>query len=159
MIVYSFAWRKQGHSPCNVRLAEAAIRALKYYNEEMMIFAQRPTAAVLKERGVDCNAIKKTPGYEGSEQPTEQAAEAFRRAGIMEVIPIAHTPLQLWKCVGLVRIAGFKTPSFLKLMWLIGWIGFDWLSAQPWTRDPFRMVFYTIRQVFFGYRPPPEYSE
>lgn len=125
----------------------------------MVIYAQRTVAAVLAEKGIRCNIIPKTPGYEGSEQPTHFAAEGFRQKGITVVIPVAQPILQLTKVMGLVRKEGFKTPSFLQLCSMIGWIGLDRLSEQPWTRDPFRLVFYTLAQMFLGYRPPAKYSE
>lgn len=108
---------------------------------------------------MEIHVVKKCSGYEGSEDVAEQAAEIFRAKGITEVIPVAQPVLQLVKCVQLFRKAGFKTPSFWKLCWMIGWIGFDRLSEQPWTRDPFRLVFYTARQVLFGYKPPAHLSE
>lgn len=159
MIVYSFAWRTKGHSPCNVRLALAAQHIANSLDEPVRIFAQRTIARVLRERGVECQVVEKRPGYEGSEEVTCQAAELFRRLGITEVIPVAQPCLQLTKCIRLVRSAGFTTPSFGRLIQMIGWIGFDTQSVQPATRDPFRLVYYTARQILFGYRPPMEQSE
>lgn len=160
MIVYSFAWRRKGHSPCNIRLAKAATRIAKAQSEPVLILAQRTTARILRELGIECHVVQKRPGvYEGSEEPTRQAVEIFREKGIKEVIPVAQPLLQLTKCIQLVRKEDFRTLSFWKLARMIGWIGFDWLSVQPATRDPFRLVFYTARQILFGYRPPPELSE
>jgi hypothetical protein len=158
MIVYSFAWRRNENSPCNVRLALAAKRIMKAQAEPILIFAQRTTASVLKEFGVDCYVVKKQSGYEGSEESTRQAVELFRQKGVTEVIPVAQPVFQLTKCIQLVRKEGFKTLSFWKLARMIGWIGFDRLSVQPATRDPFQLVFYT-KQILFGYRPPQEQSE
>ena len=159
MIVYSFAWRRKEHSCCNIRLAKAAKR-IALVSGSFRIVAQRTTAAVLQELGVkDVFVVKKRPGYEGSKDVTDQAAEVFRAEGITEVIPIAQPLLQLTKCIQLVRKAGFRTLSFWKLCRMIGWIGFDRKSVQPWTRDPVRLVFHAFRQIFFGYQPPPELSE
>ena len=159
MIVYSFAWRRKEHSPCNIRLAKAAKRIAAATGEPVKIVAQKTTAAVLQELGASVLVVKKRSGYEGSEDLTGQAAEVFRAEGISEVIPVAQPFLQLTKCIQLVRKAGFKSPSFWKLCRMIGWIGFDRKSVQPWTRGPVRLVFYTFRQMFLGYRPPPELSE
>lgn len=165
MIVFSFAFRKEGHSSCNVRLAQAAKRIVEKIaaeeDEFVVVVAQRTTAAILKELGVPvAHVIKKMPGYEGSEEVLRQAEEIFRmNPEITEVIPVAQPFLQLTKCVQLVKNAGYVCWSFLRLVWEIGWIGFDWHSVQPWTRDLFRLVFYTFRQMFLGYKPPPELSE
>ncbi len=161
MIVYSFAWRKKGHSPCNVRLGRAAKRIIKKQGKdvEIVVFAQRTTAAVLKELGVECHVTMKKPGYEGSEEPTRQATELFRARGITEVIPVANPFLHLFKCIQLVQKEGFKTLSFWELAEMIGWIGFDKKSEQPGTRGPLMLVYYTAQQILFGYRPPVEQSE
>lgn len=159
MIVYSFAWRTEGHSPCNIRLAEAAKRIDAMDTEPIMIFAQRTTARALKELGISCHIVQKVPGYEGSEEVTRQAAELFRKHGIVEVIPVAQPVLQLTKCILLIRKEGFITQPFQHLAGQIGWIGFDACSVQPATRDPIRLVLYTVCQTLFGYRPPIEKSE
>ena len=159
MIVYSFAWRKKGHSPCNIRLAEGAKRIIEAQDEPVLVFAQRTTALVLKELSVECQIVPKRSSYEGSEVLTRQPAEVFKENGITEVIPVAQPFLQLTKCIQLVHKEGFRTPSFFKLVSLIGWIGFDRESVQPWTRGLFRLVFYTARQILFSYKPPPELSE
>lgn len=159
MIVYSFAWRKRGNSPCNVRLARAAKRIIKSHDKEVVVFAQRTTAAVLREIGVECHVTKKKPGYEGSEEPTRQAVELFRAKGITEVIVVANPFLHLFKCIQLVQKEGFKTLSFWELAEMIGWIGFDRKSEQPGTRGPLRLVYYTAKQILTGYRPPVEQSE
>lgn len=159
MIVYSFAWRKKGHSPCNVRLAVAAKRIIEIQEEPVLVFAQRSTALVLKELGVECFIVQKRPGYEDSKEVTRQAIELFQKKSIKEVIPVAQPCFQLTKCIQLVRREGFETISFLKLARMIGWIGFDWLSIQPYTRDPIRLLFYTIWRTLFHYKPPPEQSE
>ena len=160
MIVFSFAWRRDGQSLCNVRLAQAAQRIIDGTNEEVVVVAQRTTAAVLRRLRISVtHVIEKRPGYEGSEEVVRQAAVIFGRQGVREVIPVAQPILQLTKCIQLVRKAGFRTPSFWKLCRMIGWIGFDRKSVQPWTRGPVRLVLYTMRQMFFGYRPPPELSE
>lgn len=159
MIVYSFAWRHYGHSPCNIRLAMAAQQIIKAEKDLVIVFAQRTTAQILQALGVKCHTVKKQPGYEGSEEPTRQATELFRQNGITEVIPVAQPFLLLTKCIWLVRKEGFQTPSFWKLARMIGWVGFDWHSVQPATRGPLRLVFYTILQILFGYRPPAEQSE
>lgn len=159
IIVFSFGWRENGHSPCNVGLALAAQRIAKAQGEPVEIFAQRTTAAELRKLGVVCHVTKKMSGYEGSEEPMRQAALLFKEMGIIEVIPVAHTFLHLYKCIGLVRREGFKSPAFWKLAPMIGWIGFDPLSVQPATRGPLRCLFYTVRQILFGYRPPVDQSE
>lgn len=159
MIVYSFAWRTIGHSPCNVRLAEAVMRIVEAEQEEVLIFAQRTTAKILRRFNVECHVVQKQPGYEDSKEVTRQAAELFRQKGIKEVILVAQPFLQLVKCLQLVRKEGFTTWSFWKLVRAIGWIGFDRLSVQPQTRGPIRLVFYTVMQMVFGYKPPPEQSE
>lgn len=159
MIVYSFSFRKNGVSPCNTRLALSAKRISESLEEPVVIFAQRTTASLLRKIGVPCYEVHKRVGYEGSEEVTEQAAKVFKKLGITEVIPVAQPFYQLIKCISLVRKYGFKTFSFFKLARLIGWIGFDRDSVQPWCRDPFRLTFYTIRQIFFGYHPPAELSE
>lgn len=159
MIVFSFAWRREGQSPCNIRLAQAAKRIIDMDGKPVVVVAQRTTALVLQRLGVPVATVEMRLGYEGSEEVIRQASVAFRRQGVREVIPIAQPFLQLTKCVQLVRKAGFRTPSFWKLCRMIGWIGFDPQSAQPWTRGPVRLVFYTMRQMLLGYRPPPELSE
>ena len=159
IIVYSFAWRKVGHSRCNVRLAEAAKRIAQAQHEPVLIIAQRSTAKVLQELGIPCEIVQKRTGYEGSEEVTLQAADLFRRHNITAVIPVAQPFLQLTKCIQLVRRQGFTTPSLRTLLPMIGWIGFDQLSVQPATRGVYHLVFYTARQVLFGYRPPVEQSE
>ena len=167
MIVFSFAWRRNSQSPCNIRLAQAAFRIAEGETESLpIVVAQRTTLAAMETLGVpdglvflDIHTIQKRLGYEGSEDVVEQAAKVFRAHGVTEVIPVAQPVLQLTKCVQLVRKAGFRTPSFWKLCRMIGWIGFDWQSAQPWTRDPVRLVFYTFRQVVFGYKPRQHLAE
>lgn len=159
MIVYSFGWRRQGHCPCNVRLARAAKRIIETQKEPILVFAQRTTASILKEIGVECYVVQKQAGYEGSEEPTRQAAKIFEENGIEEVIPVAQPFLHLTKCIFLVQREGFRTMSFWKLVRMIGWIGFDRFSVQPAAKDPFRLIFYTIQQIIFGYRPPLEQSE
>jgi len=123
-----------------------------------VVVAQRTVALILEELGVRCHVVKKRSGYEGSEEVTRQAAEIFRDLEMEEVVPVAQPVLQLIKCAGLIRKAGFAIPSFWRLVWMIGWIGFDKRSVQPWTRDPFRLVWYTARQILFGYKPPSELS-
>lgn len=161
IIVFSFAWRENSHSPCNVRLAKAAKRIIDGANGTVVVVAQRSTAATLRELGIPvAHVVEKRPGYESSEEVVRQAARIFWERGVKEeIIPVAQPFLQLTKCIQLVRKAGFRTPSFWKLCRMIGWIGFDRQSAQPWTRGPVRLVFYTFRQMFLGYHPPPELSE
>jgi len=168
VIVFSFAWRKEGHSPCNVRLAKAAIRIvreLEKSGEMVVVVAQRTTAAVMEELGLSVDlVIQKRAGYEGSEEVVAQADEWFKTYGIngdriTKVIPVANPFIHLFKCIQLVQKKGFKTLSFWKLARMIGWIGFDRRSEQPATRGPIRLVFYTARQVLFGYRNPVEQSE
>ena len=159
MIVYSFAWRRNGHSPCNVRLAEATRRIIAESDGPFVIHAQRSVAIILEEMGIGCDSTRRIIGYEGSEEPNRQGAELFRQIGITEVIPVANPFIHLIKCMGLVRAEGFKTPSFWRLVRMIGWIGFDRESVQPATRDPFRFMFYAAKQVLFGYRSPAEESE
>lgn len=163
MIVFSFALREREPNPCNIRLARAAERIIfkeEFKEEDIVVVAQRTVSLALHERLVSIDhVVQKKPGYGGSEEVVRQAAEVFRRYGITEVIPVAQPFLLLTKCVQLVRKAGFRVPSFPKLCRMIGWIGFDWYSRQPWTRDPIRLVYYTMRQIVFGYRPPPELSE
>lgn len=160
MIVFSFALRDKEPNPCNVRLAKAAKRILDKSGEPVMIVARRATALALQKIGVPAvHVIQKRPGYEGSEGMVQQAALVFWIKGVKEVIPVAQPFLQLTKCIQLVRRGGFKTPSFWELCRLIGWIGFDPESKQPWTRGPARLAFYAIRQIFLGYKPPPELSE
>jgi len=159
MIVYSFAWRKKGDSPCNIRLALAAKKIAEAQSDTVVIVAQRTTAKILRSYGIACQSVTRQPGYEGSEEPTRQAANIFRQAGITKVIPIAQPCLQLTKCIGLIRKQGFATPSFWRLVRIIGWIGFDRQSVQPATRDPFRLVWYAGRQILCGCRPPVEQSE
>ena len=127
--------------------------------EPVIIFAQRTTAVALEELGVKCFIVIKSQGYEGSEEVTRQMSHLFKVLGITEVIPVAQPFLHLNKCIQLVKDAGFKTQSFWQLVQMIGWIGFDKMSVQPATRGPLRLVFYTIRQIVFGYRPPIEQSE
>jgi hypothetical protein len=159
MIVYSFGWRRNGHSPCNIRLAMAAKRIIDSQEGQVLVFAQRTTASVLKELGVECCVAQKSSGYEGVEAPTQQAAELFWKENIMDVIPVAQPMFLLTRCIWLVRKSGFRTLSFRRLVRMIGWIGFDRLSVQPWTRGPVRLVLYMLAQMFFGYRPPEELSE
>jgi len=169
MIVFSFGWRRNDYSHCNIRLARSAFRivAETETDEPLVVLFQRTVAEATEVLGIlplpdpilNFYVADKRPGYEGSEEVVRQAAEIFRKHGITEVLPIAQPVLQLTKCVQLVRKAGFRTPSFWKLCRMIGWIGFDRKSVQPWTRGPVRLVLYTMRQMFFGYRPPPELSE
>ncbi|MBI2003448.1 MAG: hypothetical protein HYS78_00485 [Parcubacteria group bacterium] len=160
MIVFSFGWRRKGHSSCNIRLAKAAKRIIDVADDTVIVVAQRTTTVVLREFGISVeHTVERCPGYEGSEEVVRQAAAVFRRYRITEGIPVAQPFLQLTKCVQLVRKAGFMTPSFWKLCRMIGWIGFDRQSAQPWTRGPVRLVLYTFRQMFLGYRPPRYLSE
>lgn len=159
MIVYSFAWRRVGQSPCNVRLAVAAHRIASQQHEPVTIVAQRTVYDILNGLRFPCLPIEKRSGYEGSEAVTEQADAIFRRLGIREVIPVAQPVFQLTKCLRLVRTAGYKTPDFWDLAHRIGWIGFDPQSVQPATRDPFSLLYYTARQILTGYRPPVEQSE
>ncbi|MEK7659466.1 MAG: hypothetical protein AAB338_02335 [Patescibacteria group bacterium] len=160
MIVFAFALRRIGQSPCNIRLAQAAKRIIDEADDTIVVVVQRTTAIALRELGISVkHIIERRPGYEGSEEVVRQAARVFRQKGIKEVILVAQPFLQLTKCIQLVRKAGFRTPSFWKLCRMIGWIGFDRQSVQPWTRGPVRLVFYTFRQMFLGYRPPPELSE
>jgi hypothetical protein len=159
MIVYAFAWRRKGDSPCNKHLSQAAKRIVCAHDGPVVIHAQRTTAKLLREMGIECHQTEKRPGYEGSEEPTRQAAELFREKGITEVIVVANPFLHLVKCIQLVRKEGFKTPSFWELDDMIGWIGFDKHSEQPATRGPIRLIYYTLRQMLFGYRPPVEQSE
>ncbi|HEY4520571.1 MAG TPA: hypothetical protein VJJ72_02100 [Candidatus Paceibacterota bacterium] len=159
MIVYSFAWRRNGHSPCNVRLALAAKRILESSAEPILIMAQRSIADVLREMGVECHVVKKRPGYEGSEEVTRQATPLFRESKITKVIPVAQPFLQLTKCITLIRGEGFRTESFWSLAKMVGWIGFDHLSVQPATRGPLVCLAYTVWQILTEYRPPEEQSE
>ena len=161
MIVFAFAWRKGEDSPCNIRLALAAKRIAEGQDGKVVIHAQRSVAKILRDMGVECYATKRNDaiGYEGSEEPVRQAAELFRDTGITEVIPVANPVLHLIKCISLVMAEGFKTPSFLKLVRMIGWIGFDKKSVQPQTWSLFWLVYYTAKQILFGYRPPLEQSE
>ena len=159
MIVYSFAWRRNGDSPCNIKLAKAAKRIACNHDGPVVIHAQRTVAKLLREMGVECHETEKRSGYEGSEEPTRQATALFRIKGITEVIPVANPFLHLLKCFQLVRKEGFKTPSYWDLDGMIGWIGFDKLSEQPSTRGPLMLVYYTVRQILFDYRPPVEQSE
>lgn len=159
MIVYAFAWRRNGDSPCNIKLARAAKRIAGRHDGPVVIHAQRTVARLLREMGVECEVTDKRPGYEGSEEPTDQAAESFQAKGITEVIPVANPFLHLWKCISLVRKKGFTTPPWWKLDFWIGWIGFDPLSEQPGTRGAIPLLYYTAKQVLTGYRPPVEQSE
>lgn len=159
MIVYAFAWRREGYSPCNIRLAQAAKRIIAAEKNQVLVFAEGSIALILKELRVESLAFKQQGHYGGSEAVTQQAAEIFRDKNIRKVIPVANPILHLTKCMLLVHKEGYNTPSFLELTRHIGWIGFDPESEQPWTRDPFRLIFYTARQIFLGYKPPPEMSE
>ncbi len=160
IVVYGFAWRKNGDSPCNIVLAHAAKCIADAEGGQVLILAQRTTASILKSLGVDCYVVGKGTGYEGSEQVTRQAVNLFSAdESITEVIPVAQPVMQLVKCIALLRKEGFKTPSFLRLVKMIGWVGFDSQSVQPATRGPLRLAFYTLRQILFGYRPPVEQSE
>ena len=160
MIVYSFGWRRKDYGPCNVLLAMAAKRIIQDEKEQVLVFAQRSIAVILKEFGVKCDVSQKQAGgYEGSEEPTRQACEIFQKRNIKEVIPVAQPFLHLTKCIRLIRKQGLTTISYYKLARKIGWIGFDSLSVQPATRSPFKLLFYAVRQIFFGYRLPFEQSE
>lgn len=159
IIVYAFAWRKRGHSPCNERLATAALRIASSLQEPVTIVAQRTVASVLSELHSSCHVIEKRSGYEGSEEVTEQADVIFRRLGITEVIPVAQPVLQLIKYQGLLEATGYTTPSYWDLTRMIGWIGFDPQSVQPQTRSAGHLLYYTAKQILTGYRPPVEQSE
>ncbi len=170
IIAYSFAWRREGHSPCNQRLALTTARiayasslgmtpGTKLFGPGIEIVAQRTIADILAEECIPCHRVPKTPGYEGSEQVTEFADQVFRRAGVTYVIPIAQPIFQLTKCLHLIRSAGYTTPSFGRLAREIGWVGFDQQSVQPATRSLMHLAFYTLRQMLTGYRPPTAQSE
>ena len=162
MIVYSFALRDREPNPCNILLAQAARRIIDGQEESdtLVVVAQRTVALALRQLGVSIeHVVVKREGYEGSEGVTDQAAVVFRRHRVTEVIPVAQPFLQLTKCLELVRKNGFRTPSFFRLCRMIGWIGFDPWSKQPWCRGPIRFTVHAIRQVLFGYRPPAELSE
>jgi hypothetical protein len=140
-------------------LARAAEKIAFLNKEPAIVVCQRTAAELLNELGDNLYVVKKKPGYEGSEEVTDQAAEIFHTQGITEVIPVAQPILHLWKCIRLVRKAGFKTPGFWKLAFQIGWIGFDKESVQPATTSLLGLLIYTVRQILFGYRPPIEQSE
>ena len=163
MIVFSYALRDEEPNLCNVRLAKAVFRIVDELDEPIVLVSQRTVLLALRQLGAPVAKIhvveKRLGEYEGSEEVVKQATEVFLERRITEVIPVAQPFLQLTKCVQLVRKAGFRTPSFWKLCRMIGWIGFDPKSKQPGTRGPVRSVLYTIRQMLFGYRPPPELSE
>lgn len=159
MIVYGFGWRKDGHSPPNVRLALAAKQIVEAEEAPVLIFAQRTVAKILRGMRVRCSVVEKRSGYEGSEEATRQAVELFRKMGIKEVIVVSHPIIHLAKCIKLIRAAGFRTKSLMRLAWMIGRIGFDWFSDQWQTRSLSHEIFYVVRQLTTGYRPPPEQSE
>jgi hypothetical protein len=72
----------------------------------------------------------------------DEADAIFREHSVTHVVPVANPFVHLIKCMRLVRNKGYRLVNGQ-----VTWIGFDKKSDQWWTRGPFVLLYYTIRQM------------
>lgn len=156
LIPLSFALREgREPNPCNVRLAKATERVALALNAEgiqylcssqweIVLDLHVPTIHVVREHHVRGQ-------YLDSEEVVAQSLAVFNRAGGVDaVLPIAQPFLQLHKVQLQLINTGHKLFWRWKSYALIGWIGFDQLSDQPWTRSAGALTKYALDQMRKG---------
>ena len=159
ILAFSFALRKDSEpNPCNRRLAGEtmrAVRLLENQGKQAAVISQWEVALALPMPQISAICVirehRNKCQYLDSDEVMEQAAEIFHREGVAKVIVIAQRFIHIMKCKMLVRKAGFAVYPFK-----VRSIGFDKKSDQIWTRSRTKLVIYTIRQIFFGYRGPAQ---
>ena len=156
LISLSFALR-EGHepNPCNVRLAEATERvalALNSEGIEYLCSSQWEVALALHVSTIHVVREHRVKGqYIDSEEVCAQSIEAFNVAGGVDaILPIAQPFLQLHKAQQQLENSGQKLFWPVKSYGLIGWIGFDKNSDQPWTRSAPALLKYALEQMRKG---------
>lgn len=156
LISLSFALREgREPNPCNVRLAKATehvalalnaegIQYLCSVQWEIALSLHVPTIYVVREHRVKGQ-------YLDSEEVVAQSLEAFHHAGGVDaVLPIAQPFLQLHKVQSQLLNSGQKLFWRWYSYYLIGWVGFDPLSDQPWTRSAGALIKYALDQMRKG---------
>ena len=157
IIPLSFALRegRGAQSLCNVRLAEATERVALALNSEGIQYlcsSQWEVALALHVPTIHVVCEHRVKGqYLDSEEVCAQSIEAFNSAGGVDaVLPIAQPFLQLHKVQQQLLNAGQKLFWRWKSYELIGWIGFDKDSDQPWTRSAPALLKYALDQMRKG---------
>ncbi len=163
VVVPSFSLREREPNPCNVRLADEAIRIsgrLIARGYLPLVVAQWEVELAMKRVGkfreyeaIDYQDARRgvipygrtinqseSGKYLDTSDVVAGAVESFRQHGVERVVvvanPFIHQPYTYW----LVHKAG------MKIMWRhVRWIGFDKQSSQPWCRSWYRFLWQTIR--------------
>ena len=157
LIPLSFALREGWEpNPCNLRLANATARVALTLNAEgiqylcssqweiALALHHVPIIHVVREHRVKGQ-------YLDSEEVCAQSLEAFDRAGgVDSILPIAQPFLQLHKVQQQLKNTGQKLFWPVRSYQLIGWIGFDKDSDQPWTRSAPALLKYALEQMKKG---------
>lgn len=150
LVAFSFAIGKAEPNPCNQRIARAVERIYANELDQVVVVSQWEVTRALTSNGrvKVARSVELLPsGDLGSEEVMQQAGDLFLKEGITDVIVVAQPFLRLWKCRRLARQMGFNV-----LKRRVGWIGFYRRSLQWWTRDPFRLVLYSVLQLALGRR-------
>jgi hypothetical protein len=153
IVAFSFGLEEHFEpSICNVRLAKEVERLYKENGEYCIIVAQWEVALELAKLSipVHCTVESTSEVYLDSEAVMEAAKLVFTKFHVTDVIPVANPFVHLIKCKQLVKKAGFKL-----IRARVGYIGFNKDSDQAWTRDPFRLILYSIAQVLWGLKGKP----
>lgn len=146
MVAFSFALREHEPNPCNIRLAKAVERIVDGEHTKTVVAQWEVALQLATDRypvalTVDPSGV----GYLDSEGVWEAAKEYFLKHGITTVIPVAQPFLQMAKVKQMIRRDGFEV-----IRRPVGWVGFDNMSTQPWTRGPLRLLAYAVKQKLTG---------
>jgi len=160
IVAFSFGMRDEPlePNPCNVRLGNAVIRILDRVlverGDNVCLVAQWEIARSLRQADLKFEPLIEVPlnvdgSYLDSEGVWEKAVQEFRQREVTAVIPVCHRFLQMTKVKGLVK----ANPEFRLITdyeKLIGDIGFDPESNQPWTRSKSALLRYAVKQKLTG---------
>lgn len=154
IVALSFAKRAEEPNPVNKRLAQITDNVddeLQQGGEQTLVAAQweiargLPTPPYVVVTQADAtNLDRNGKPYLDSQDVLNKAFEAFRAAGITDVIVVANPFLHLQAVRALVKKAGFNVMSYK-----VPWVGFDnnRLNLQWWCKGAIRLVVYTGIQV------------
>ena len=143
------------HSGPNFELAKNTVRLREKYLAQswnVVIVAQLELAEILQDMNIPVDLIikEKIGVYLNSEGFVDEAAAFLRTTGVKEVIPVAQRFLHIFKCMSLIRAAGFT----LRIEW-ITYIGFDPHSEQSWTRSRWALFVYTLQKILRIHKHKP----
>lgn len=156
VVAFSFGLRGKSRepNPCNVRLARAAERIVRGEPSNTLLIAQWEIAKQLSSDGTHIDQVVGPSSgreYLDTCEVWNRALETLRRYQVEAVIPVAQPFLHRHKIRRIIRDSGMTVERRH-----IGWIGFDpsKVNQQWWTKDPIRLLVYSILQAL-GRRPGP----